>query len=216
MTLKEEIANFEKHVDRSGGPGACHLWMGTVSKTSGYGMARWMKYPIQAHRLAWVLEYGFIPQGMNVNHDCPAGDNPLCLNPRHLWTGTQKDNIADMIRKGRRVLAGSTGYRFTKDDYAHMKALNDVMTQEQIAGLYGTSREYVNQIVNGHVGNGDRHAPRRNLHLAKLTVERVAVIKRKLAQGVGCRTLARENGVDRCTISHIKHGRNWKYVEAAA
>jgi hypothetical protein len=214
MTLTEEIDHFYAHVDDSGGPTACHLWTGTVSNTSGYGMGRWVGRPHQAHRIAYILRHGSIPQPC-VLHDCPDGDNPLCVNWLHLWSGSQRDNIADMIRKGRRVIAPSTGYRFTKDDYAHMKALNDAMTQEQIAGLYGTSREYVNQIVNERVGTGDRHAPRQNLHLAKLTPERVAVIKTKLAQGVGCRALAREEGVARCTISHIKHGRNWKYVQAA-
>ncbi len=55
-----------------------------------------------AHRVAYELATGPIPEGMVVCHRC---DTPACINPDHLFVGTQQDNIADMHRKGRRVYA---------------------------------------------------------------------------------------------------------------
>lgn len=54
-----------------------------------------------AHRFSWSLVNGPIPVGINILHDCPGGDMPLCVRPDHLWDGTHIDNMQDMIEKGR-------------------------------------------------------------------------------------------------------------------
>ena len=64
----------------------------------GYGRLNVDGVPVLAHRLAYELEHGAIPDGMCILHRC---DNPPCVNPDHLWLGTQADNSLDMASKGR-------------------------------------------------------------------------------------------------------------------
>lgn len=57
-----------------------------------------------AHRVSYTIFVGPIPTGMNVLHNCPSGDNPLCVNPKHLWLGTTADNQQDKALKGRSLV----------------------------------------------------------------------------------------------------------------
>jgi len=74
---------------------------------SGYALVKFNKTCIGAHRLAWLIERGSIPEGMWVLHKC---DNPLCINIDHLWIGYPKDNTLDMISKNRANFQGMKKY----------------------------------------------------------------------------------------------------------
>lgn len=76
----------------------CWEWQGGHF-THGYGRAWDGERQVLAHRLAFVLASGAIPDGMHVLHKC---DVPLCVNPEHLFLGTHADNMADCGEKGRR------------------------------------------------------------------------------------------------------------------
>ncbi len=78
----------------------CWLWQGQTGGTSPYGQIKAFGKLVMTHRLSYELYNGQIPDGMLVCHRC---DNPLCINPDHLFLGSHKDNIRDMIEKGRRV-----------------------------------------------------------------------------------------------------------------
>jgi hypothetical protein len=91
---------FARHVDTSGGPDACHPWTGTKIK-SGYGHFREGDRVVRAHRFAWELANGPVPEGAKVDHvchngtDCPGGPtcpHRRCCNVRHLEPTTDADN----------------------------------------------------------------------------------------------------------------------------
>lgn len=75
----------------------CWPWQGTKNE-EGYGSLRVSRRSCGAHRLAYELSVGPIPDGMFVLHHC---DNPPCCNPAHLFLGTHQDNMTDMAAKGR-------------------------------------------------------------------------------------------------------------------
>jgi hypothetical protein len=78
------------------GPG-CWLWTAYRNR-DGYGQFRVGGRMSKAHRVSWMLHFGPIPGGLDVLHRC---DNPDCVNPSHLWLGTDADHTADKVAKGR-------------------------------------------------------------------------------------------------------------------
>jgi len=70
----------------------------------GYGKFTIKGRIVLAHRFSWEFANGPIPDGMNVCHNCPGGDNPSCVNPAHLFLGTTLDNMRDKTAKGRQLL----------------------------------------------------------------------------------------------------------------
>jgi hypothetical protein len=130
----------------------CWEWTGRLNG-KGYGVIGWRGKPNRrAHRIAWELTHGPIPDGMVVCHRC---DNPSCVNPVHLFLGTQADNIADRHAKGRDNAAKPGqrhfGAKLTDIQAAAMRARysHGGVTQQQIADEYGISRGNVSRIVNG-------------------------------------------------------------------
>lgn len=77
----------------------CWVWQGKPSN-SGYGQASWRGKTTTAHRAAYQYMKGDLPPDIEVCHNCPGGDNPLCINPDHLFIGTHAVNMADASRKG--------------------------------------------------------------------------------------------------------------------
>lgn len=98
---------FWTKVDRRE-PNDCWPWIGSKTER-GYGTmnigykANKTQRKIGAHRLAWVLTNGPVPDGTYICHRC---DNPPCCNPAHLFVGSQKDNMRDASAKNRIVAGG--------------------------------------------------------------------------------------------------------------
>jgi hypothetical protein len=78
----------------------CWIWLRALDR-HGYGNVYWRGRHTKAHRAAYEAIVGPIPTGMNLCHRC---DNPICINPQHMFIGTQQDNLADMTAKDRRFL----------------------------------------------------------------------------------------------------------------
>lgn len=92
---KKRIAEFWKNVFSNGE--GCWEWIGYLHPKTGYGLfgmacVMGSSKDRYAHRISWTLKHGMIPKGLFVLHKC---DNPACVNPKHLYLGTQKQNIKD-------------------------------------------------------------------------------------------------------------------------
>ena len=88
---------FWEKVEIADSDDECHIWIAGRNK-SGYGTIGIAGKSWLSHRVAWVLKHGPIPENMLICHSC---DERACVNWRHLWIGTNRDNIDDMLRKGR-------------------------------------------------------------------------------------------------------------------
>jgi hypothetical protein len=131
-------------------PNACWKWKGVPDK-KGYGFIWVNSKNALAHRLSYKLFCGEIAKGMCVCHKC---DNPGCVNPKHLFLGTQKENMADMIQKGRSNKAkGSKNGRakLKEDDIQEIrKMIDSELTLTQIAKQFNVSQWTISRIKRGN------------------------------------------------------------------
>jgi hypothetical protein len=94
----------------------CWLWTAALD-TGGYGRIKWKDRIDGAHRMSWELHLGAIPAGMFVCHHC---DVKRCVNPYHLFLGTNSDNLQDYLKKG-----GKLGIRSAKGEKNYRAKLTE-------------------------------------------------------------------------------------------
>jgi hypothetical protein len=138
---------FWSKVDKRG-PDECWPWSGAGG--SGYGRIQEAgkgSHLLSATRVAWEMQHGPVPPGLNVLHKC---DNPPCVNPRHLFLGTQADNTNDAIGKGRHVppRGERNGQsKLTTDQVAEIRRLRAAgLSGKTIAARFGVSQATVSMI----------------------------------------------------------------------
>jgi len=163
------MTDFWSHVQIGDGL-ACWEWQRSRTDRGGYGKLWRDGKLVRAHRVAWELTYGQIPEGSLVLHRC---DNPPCCNPAHLFLGTHQDNHADMHAKGRymtakrrsgyrasaRKLRGRAGLSGERNGRAVLSALQvaDIrarylaggISQSRLGSEYGVSQVMISHIVLG-------------------------------------------------------------------
>lgn len=134
---------------------SCWLWIG-ATREDGYGIISVNGRPTRAHRYSWTMHRGEIPNGLHVLHRC---DTPACVNPDHLFLGTNADNVADREAKGRGSPPPDVHHR--GDDHPSSKLTEAivreirasyrprVVTQAELAKRYGVSEAAVWAVLHG-------------------------------------------------------------------
>jgi len=131
---------------------ACGCWNWNSARPDGRANVFFFggKY-VSAYRASYRIFVGDIPDGMQVLHKC---DNPLCVNPEHLFIGNQADNMADMRKKGRRAsFAGSAHGMAKLDESLARQIISEYVprkvTLKQLATKFGVSVATIHRVVLG-------------------------------------------------------------------
>ena len=173
-------------VPRPGMTTPCLEWQACCTR-DGYGQLFRAGKSVLAHRMAWELEHGPVPDGLCVLHRC---DNPPCVASGHLFLGTQLDNIGDMIAKGRdrKATGDANGSRLHPESRPRGEDSGSRLHPECLAR-------------GGRNGN------------AKLTEHNVRRIFQLRAQGWSQKRLGAELGVSDVQIGRILARKLWTHVD---
>lgn len=138
---------FWSKVQKADGDG-CWVWIAAKNRL-GYGLFGFERKSMLAHRVAFVLTYGPIPDGVLLRHRC---DNPACVRPDHLLPGDNAANTQDAIERGRRpVFKGMKNGRakLTDDQVREIRQRYDAggTTILILAAQFGMSKSQIYNIV---------------------------------------------------------------------
>jgi hypothetical protein len=173
-----DIARFRAKVSKAG-PDDCWLWKAYTDEC-GYGIFGVGRKIFRAHRIARKLG-GPLDDSLEVLHTC---DNPPCCNPAHLFQGTQQDNIADMVRKGRQ----SCGRGPRKPEW------------------YQRGNAHWTHKHPERLTRGERHAN------SKLMDAQIRDIRKRASAGELHRVIALDYAVSRSLVGAICRGEVWSHV----
>ena len=143
MTPQDYITNKSVAIPETG----CWIWMGAVTP-AGYGFANppnAIKRNELAHRASYRIFVGNIPQGMVVAHAC---DNPYCVNPRHLWLATHKQNSGDMVSKKRSASKERCGRSKLTQDQVDFILKSD-LSNRRLGVMFNVSHANIGYIKRG-------------------------------------------------------------------
>lgn len=209
---------FWSRVDKGKDKSSCWLWR--AGKSNGYGTFMVGSRNYGAHRISWGLTMGGVPKGLWVLHNCPGGDNPACVNPAHLFLGTNLDNMRDMIKKGRKItVRGDAHYSRT---HPELLARGDRNGARAHIERMPRGDNHYSRTQPWRLARGDRHSskvhpervPRGENHAnSKLTESKVRCIRNKYSTGkYFFRELAAEFRVSLGAIDSCIN-RTWRHVK---
>lgn len=132
---------------RSSLVGECRIWDGART-TAGYGELVVNKILWYTHRLSYLLFKGALPKGMSVCHSC---DTPSCINPDHLWLGSQADNLQDARQKGRTKMGSQCFWaKLTERDIVNIRLLYAAgnVSQSELAAQFNVAQQHISKVIN--------------------------------------------------------------------
>ena len=199
VLTEKDKARFWAKVDKTRLDSGCWIWIG-MKQPNGYGRFRIAGRNFPAHRVSFVLAGGTFDRGPIVLHGpCNRRD---CVNPLHLSSGTQKQNIADKERDGTVARGDRNGARLHPENLARGDR-NGARTrpESRARGDRNGARLYPEKRRRGEDNNK-----------SKLTAENVMEIRDRLSAGESQRSLAKVFSVSKGLITFIAHRKIWKHI----
>lgn len=123
----------------------CWYWIGHINR-KGYGAFRYRGKMDKSHRVSFILYKGEISNGLCVLHTC---DNPSCVNPDHLFLGSNADNVIDKVSKNRQhrpIGERHPKARLTTNQVLNIRANHGLVKGKDLAKKYGVSVDYIFEI----------------------------------------------------------------------
>lgn len=147
LSEEEFVSRFWERTDVMG-EDDCWVWKGYIKK-EGYGQVSHQGKNVLAHRVSYTISIGEIPEGLLVLHKC---DNPPCVNPKHLFIGTEADNMRDRDIKGRGnqpkgEKSGTHKLTETKVKQIRDKYSTGEFTKRELGREFGVTPENIHSIV---------------------------------------------------------------------
>lgn len=124
----------------------CWEWLAGKFK-DGYGVFWFQNHTIRAHRFSWKLHYGYLSDDVLVLHKC---DNPICVNPNHLFIGSHQDNMRDKHQKGHTAKGEKCGRsKLTLRQINEIRKLysKGKRTQQSLSEQFGITQTQISNIV---------------------------------------------------------------------
>lgn len=146
-TEEDKRTKFFRRVPAVPNARGCLEWTGSFFKV-GYPQFCFAGTKLYGHRVAYELVNGEIPKGQSVLHEC---DNPKCVNPRHLFLGTMKENMDDKIAKGRNAVGAQQNLGALDHEKAaairYLRAAG--MSREAVAAKFGVTPTTISRVTAG-------------------------------------------------------------------
>jgi hypothetical protein len=190
MKNKSTLERFEDKFVKS--ESGCWEWIGG-KYVGGYGVFYFRGKKRGAHRVSYILYVGEILNGLSVCHKC---DNPSCVNPNHLFLGTQLDNVRDMFSKGRGILPDCNGRILSQET-------KDKISKSHLGKRH--SEEHKDKIAIHSRGENNKNA---------ILIERDVAEIRQLHSmyGIPRKAIASEYGISVVTANKIISNKTWKHI----
>ena len=218
VTIPEDIRQYLlNHVNVSDDKNACWPWQGYIND-KGYGVACIRKTRLSAHRVSYEVFIGPIPDGLHILHSQQCTTR-ACINPDHLRTGTNYENMQDRKNYGDQP-RGTKHYatHLTEDDIRNIRRLRieKELSYEQIGVLYNINPATINNIIYGftwkHV-DADTYQPPTGDSRRKITPEDVRTMRDLFDTGqVTITELVKRYNLSFSHVARLVRRETWRHI----